>query len=339
MIAGPLLDGMPNVYDGSDPSRPPLSVGLATEEDVRNQVSELQSQGVDLLKAYEMLTPAQFAALMSEANMHGLKVTGHVPLSMDVISASNAGLHSMEHLRNLELSCAEDASNLLQQRQEFLLAGAGDPGGILRSRIHTAQRQHAIEHYSEAKAQEVIAAHAKNQTWQVPTLTLNRGMATRHFESAALQGTFTYLPQEIASTWSKTIEDLQEQPTSDFQRNYATWQLHMTEKLKRAGIPIMAGTDCPIFFLTPGYSLHLELISLVDAGLTPLEALQAATIEPARYFGLEDQLGLIKTSYLADLILLTDNPLESIENTLHIEGLFKSGHWYDRQALEKLLAP
>ena len=100
MVAGPLLDGNPNVYDGSDHSHPPLSVGLKTVDDVKNKINELDSLKVDFLKAYEMLTPEQFKEVTKLAKEKGLKVTGHVPLSMDVIGASNAGLNSMEHFQD-----------------------------------------------------------------------------------------------------------------------------------------------------------------------------------------------------------------------------------------------
>ena len=112
-IAGPLLDGVPTVYNGSAPSRPPLGVGAMNPEEGIKLVDDLVSAKVDLLKAYEMLTPEQFEALTQLAQEKGLKVTGHVPLSMDVITASNAGLNSMEHMRNLELSCASNADQEL----------------------------------------------------------------------------------------------------------------------------------------------------------------------------------------------------------------------------------
>ncbi len=149
MIAGPLLDGMPNVYDGSSPERPPLSVGLATVEAAVNKVNELDSLGVDLLKAYEMLTPEQFAIIAKMAKEKGLKVTGHVPLSMDVISASNLGLSSMEHMRNLELSCASNADELLQQRLQLLEAEKDSAGGVLRSKLHNLQREMAVKNYDD----------------------------------------------------------------------------------------------------------------------------------------------------------------------------------------------
>lgn len=96
MIAGPLLDGTPNVYDGSDPRHPALSVGLNTLDEVKEQINKLEIEGVDFLKAYEMLSPEQFAVITQLGKEKGLKVTGHVPLSMDVVSASNSGLNSME---------------------------------------------------------------------------------------------------------------------------------------------------------------------------------------------------------------------------------------------------
>lgn len=145
MIAGPLLDGEPNVYDGSTPGRPPLSVGLASVEDVTAQVSKLDSIGVDLLKAYEILTPEQFAEVTRLGREKGLKVTGHVPLSMNAVSASNAGLNSMEHMRNLEVSMASNWEELQEERRQMLEEGRNDPGGILRSRIHSAMRETAIQ--------------------------------------------------------------------------------------------------------------------------------------------------------------------------------------------------
>ena len=99
----------------------------------------------------------------------------------------------------------------------------------------------------------------------------------------------------------------------------------------------MAGTDCPIFFLTPGRSLHEELSVLVKAGLSPLEAIKSATLNPARYFGMEDELGSIKENMWADLLILNKNPLEDINNSLSIESVIREGKLYDRNALDALL--
>lgn len=337
MIAGPLLDGIPNVYDGSDHEHPPLSVGLATISDVRDKVNELDSLGVDLLKAYEMLTPNQFKEIMKLAKEKGLNVTGHVPLSMDVISASNAGLNSMEHMRNLELSCANNSDELLVQRQEILALGKEDIGGILRSKIHKLQRPLAIANYDPKKAQKVLNVLAKNETWQIPTLALATGSTERPFASSEWQETFKYLPEGIELNWKKEIDELMTDTPTPFNKKYTEWLTNMVGQIHRTGIDIMAGTDCPIFYLTPGRSLHEELEVLVKAGLTPLEALQTATTNPAKYFNLENELGAIKETMWADLLILDENPLNDIRNTQKINAVIKHGHYMGRSDLDIML--
>ena len=99
----------------------------------------------------------------------------------------------------------------------------------------------------------------------------------------------------------------------------------------------MLGSDAPQIMNVPGYSAHQELAYLVNAGLTPLEALQSGTLNVARYFGFEDQ-GRIEPGCVADLVLLTRNPLEDITHTTAIAGVVRAGRWYDREVLDRLLA-
>lgn len=333
MIAGPLLDGMPNVYDGSDIGHPPLSVGLKTVEDVVRKIEALEGQGVDLLKAYEMLSPEQFAKVAALGKAKGLKVTGHVPLSMDAISASNAGLNSMEHMRNLELSCASNADELLAQRKKLLALGKDDTGAILRTRIHQSQRPTAIKNFDEAQANKVLQVLAKNQTWQIPTLALNTGFVKKPFVQAGWETDFKYFPGDIGQRWSDGITVMQAAEMTPFRLKQNDWMFDMVRRVHEAGIPIMAGTDTPIFYLTPGRSLHEELAVLAEAGLTPLEVLKTATSNPALYFELQDELGRIKENYWADLLILDANPLEDINNTLSINAVIKQGKYVERSAI------
>lgn len=337
MIAGPLLDGMPNVYDGSSPGRPPLSVGLNSVEEVTRQINELDSIGVDLLKAYEILTPEQFAQVMQLAGEKGLKVTGHVPLSMNAVTASNAGLNSMEHMRNLEVSMASNWEELREQRLQMLAEGQDDPGGVLRSRIHDAQRETAIRNYDEERANEVLRVLADNQTWQIPTLALNTRTAEKFYADPEWQETFTLLPGSIEQEWRVSAEEGVQADVSDFRREYSGWLFNMVGKINEAGIEIMAGTDTPIGLLTPGRSLHHELAVMTEAGLSPMEALKTATLNPARYFDMEDELGSIEENMWADLIILDANPLENIQNTLKINTVIKQGKVYNREALDGIL--
>ena len=335
-IAGPLLDGMPNVYDGSDPGHPPLSVGLKTVEDVNNKIDELNEAGVDLLKAYEMLTPDQFVAVMKKAKELGLKVTGHVPLSMDVISASNGGLNSMEHLRNVELSCASNAEELLAQRRKMLENDKDLSGSELRSSMHEAQRETAVNNFSEEKAKEVIETLARNRTWQIPTLALNTLRAELFMRQPWWSESIQYLPDTTASRWQSIVDRMAGSEVPAFQQTYAAWMFKMVGQMHEAGVEFMAGTDTPIGFQTPGISLHNELAMLVKAGFTPLGAIKSATYNPAFYFGMQDELGSVKEGMWADLLILNADPLKDIENTRQIDAVIKQGEYYNQEALDKI---
>ena len=111
----------------------------------------------------------------------------------------------------------------------------------------------------------------------------------------------------------------------------------MIAKLKSANVKILAGTDTPISYLTPGFSLHKELEMLVKGGLKPIEAIESATILPAKYFDLEETMGTIEPSKLADLVLLDANPLSNIKNTTKIIAVVRNGTYYNREALNNLL--
>jgi imidazolonepropionase-like amidohydrolase len=113
--------------------------------------------------------------------------------------------------------------------------------------------------------------------------------------------------------------------------------LKMIGQIHENKIEIMAGTDTPIGYLTPGLSLHEELNLLVKSGLSPLEAIKTATMNPAKYFNLDDELGLIEENMFADLVILDANPLENINNTKQINAVLKQGNYFDRTTLDQIL--
>jgi imidazolonepropionase-like amidohydrolase len=117
---------------------------------------------------------------------------------------------------------------------------------------------------------------------------------------------------------------------------HGQWSLDMTEMLHGAGVPFGAGTDTPIGYAIPGYSLHSELEMLVRAGLDPVEALRAATVVPAEFFGLEGEMGTVEAGKVADLVLLGGNPLDDISNTRSVEAVVLEGVLLDRERLDGL---
>ena len=335
-IAGPLIDGKFNVYDGSNIYFPKLSIQNIDNNQLERNVRLLIDKKVDFLKAYEMLSPAQFKILSNLAKENNLKLTGHVPLSMSVIEASNLGLNSMEHLRNLELSMTEISEKLFQERKNLLLNKSSIKGSELRSLIHSKQRMKSINDLDSIKINNVIDALIKNDVWQIPTLILYKNFANKTFKNPDYLQFLNLLPEERKEEWIKKINAIDNVISKDVVE-YTVWSKKMVDFMHDRGISFMAGTDTPIGFLIPGLSLHQEIQELHESGLSELEALQTATINPAKYFNLENSLGRIKSGFIADLIILDKNPLESISNTKSIHAVIKEGNLMNRSYLDSLI--
>ena len=335
-IAGPLIDGKFNVYDGSNIYFPKLSIQNIDNNQLERNVRLLIDKKVDFLKAYEMLSPAQFKILSNLAKENNLKLTGHVPLSMSVIEASNLGLNSMEHLRNLELSMTKMSEKLFQERKNLLLNKSSIKGSELRSLIHSKQRMKSINDLDSIKINNVIDALIKNDVWQIPTLILYKNFANKTYKNPDYLQFLNLLPEERKEEWIKKINAIDNAISKDVVE-YTVWSKKMVDFMHDRGISFMAGTDTPIGFLIPGLSLHQEIQELYESGLSELEAIQTATINPAKYFNLENSLGRIKSGFIADLIILDKNPLESISNTKSIHAVIKEGHLMNRSYLDSLM--
>jgi len=330
-FSGPLLDGEHVVYDGEN--NPALGIANPDVEAARQNVARLADAGVDFLKIYEMVTPEVFGTLVEEAQARGRPMDGHVPLSM---LARDVGPHvqSLEHLRNIEMDCAAGAEALLAERRQILEAYDDGPGGALRSRLHSLHRMPAIADHDEARCADVMVA--LTSTIQVPTLRLGAMNLQPPFARADWDSALDRLPEAIAERWRAATEqrgNAQAPPDTTF----ASWAVSMVRRMHEAGVPIGAGTDTPIGLSIPGYSLHSELELLVRAGLSPMEALHAATVRPAEFFGLTSEMGTVEEGHLADLVLLGANPLDDIGNTRSVLGVVTKGEYLDRTKLDALV--
>lgn len=317
-FAGPLLDGEFVVYDGE--GRPEIGVSVPTPEAAERTVEELHAAGVDFIKVYEMVRPEVFDALVAAAGQRGLPIDSHVPLSL---RARNAGplVDSIEHLRNIEMDCATDAEALHETRLRRLQNPEGLSGAELRASLHSLQRIPAIENYDEAECDRVIAA--MQSTVMVPTLRLNSFDLAPPYARPDWEEALARLPVDVAADWREQAASRPSRPGTD--TRFADWSVFLTGRMHRAGVPIGAGTDTPISLSVPGYSLHSELQMLVRAGLSPLEAIEAATLEPARYFSLEGEMGSIEAGRKADMVLLDADPLADIGNTKRIAVVISKG--------------
>ena len=323
--AGPLIDGADRVYKGMEPGFPNLSIGIDETSNIPEVVDGLLKEGVTFLKSYEMLTRETYLELLKVAGQNGLRVTGHVPLSIDLEEAIEAGLGGMQHVRNMDLACAKDADNLLDDRQVSLENEASIAGSALRTHIHSSQRYYAIDNTDDERCLRIIMKLSEYGVFQTPTLTINTFDSRRFYADPKWRETYQELPEAAENNWMQGSLKLANIDVTENAKKFDAWSLSLVNKMHQEGVKIIAGTDTPIGYLTPGYSLHKELELLSEAGLSNMDVLRSATITPAEFFGMENQMGTIEVGKLADLVILDKNPLMSISNTQSIHRVIVKG--------------
>ena len=313
LTSGPMLDG----------PRPrfPSSIAIASPEEARHAVDDLKAHGADFIKLQSLLPRDAVLAIAEEARKREIAFAGHVPNAMRASDMSEAGMKSFEHLIGIfeGSSTAEDA----------FLKGGKTEGRFLAT-------------YDEARAASLAALLAKNHTWQCPTLVWERGGNLLDVSDFSGDARVKYVPGSWKNkTWKRFTEEItQGYGTDDIatRRKFIDKELEVVRMLEKAGVPFLAGTDTPAgVHIFPGFSLHEELERFVAAGFTPLEALQTATLNPAQFFGMAGQLGAIEEGKLADMVLLSANPMEDIANTEKIAGVFVNGRYFSHSQIEKLL--
>lgn len=323
--AGPLIDGKDRVYKGKEPGFPELSIGIDKTSDIDNVVHDLLENGVTFLKSYEMLSKETYLELLQIAKKNNLRVTGHIPLSIDLEEAIEAGLGGMQHIRNMDLACSLDAPELLIKRREKLSNKNSIAGSALRTDIHSSQRYYAIDNYDSERCLRIIKKLAASEVFQTPTLTINTFGSRRFYANPEWRENYQYLPEQARETWQEGSLNLAKEEITENDLIFDQWSLNLVNIMNQEGVKIIAGTDTPIGYLTPGYSLHKELELLFEAGMTAKEVLRSATITPAEFLNIENKIGTIDEGKLADLLILNQNPLESIKNTQDIHLVIAKG--------------
>ena len=186
---------------------------------------------------------------------------------------------------------------------------------------------------------ELLAHLAANGTWLTPTLAVLRSMASLHRLREEDDPRLQYMPQLIVQGWKTRIPQMAPDTPENIEarEDFFARQLAVSGMAGAEGVGIPAGTDTPNPFVYPGFSLHDELELLVQSGLSPRDALAAATTAPAEFFGATDSLGAIAAGKLADLVLLEANPLDDIANTRRIALVVAGGRFFPRPELDALL--
>jgi imidazolonepropionase-like amidohydrolase len=336
-LLGPRIVAAGPIIDGPKPSFPNISIAVKNEAEARKAVVDIKGRGEDFLKILSLLPREAYFAIADESKRQRIPFAGHVPISVTLMEASNAGQKSVEHLTGVLVSCSTQERELRKEMGEAM--AKSDPRAVMA--VMLGQSKTIQETYSEQKAAALFALLAKNRTWQVPTLTVVRAITSLKDASFTNDPRLKYMPMPIKQSWDPKkdfrVKDWTEENWAVQRRGFQK-AVETVGAMHRAGVPIMAGTDTPNPYVFPGFSLHDELALLVKAGLTPMEALASATVNPARFFGMEKNLGTVKESKVADLVLLEANPLVDIHNTEKINAVVVKGRLLDRKELDGLLA-
>jgi len=328
IISGPIMDGPHSRIDSA--------TVVTNAVEARNAVDALHAQGADFVKVYDLLSREVYFALADQAKKRGLPFGGHLPFSVSASEASDADQRSIEHLTGIFLACSSREETLRKQILQTIEQADYSPRVQWRQ-VYTPPRA-VLDSYNVEKASSLFERFRQNQTWQVPTLVVLRSLSFADDPNLDGDPRLGYLPPEMRKDWRENTRAYVER-TEDLTRRKEMFrrERELVGAMHRAGIGILAGTDLPNSWVFPGFSLHEELELLVQAGLTPLAALQAATLNPARYLDREDELGAVEEGKRADLVLLEANPLEDIGNTRRIAAVVLAGKLLRRERLDTLL--
>ena len=250
-----------------------------------------------------------------------------------------AGFDGIEHIRGMEFDCAKDPEKLLAQRTEIMDKNANGDGAVVRRMVHATVRPVAFAEQDPARCAALIKLFAKKGTWHTPTLHIVAFRALKNYEKPKWQDALRYLPDSLRPVWKDRLKDYTDPAKYLEWEEQGNWAIEKIGQMQKAGVRIMAGTDAPGLVFMPGFTLHDELAALVRAGLSPLAALQAATVTPAQFFKMEKQIGTIEKGKLADIVLVEADPLVDIDNAQKISAVVSKGRLYDRAELDALLAP
>ncbi|HWL85224.1 MAG TPA: amidohydrolase family protein [Polyangiaceae bacterium] len=282
---------------------------IKSKADIVPMLERLQRAGCPEVKIYSSIAPALVKPIAAEAHRRGMRVVGHVPEGMDILQALDDGFDGVSHL-------------------PFLFTPLFRPG-----EEHTLPERTRIDRVADANVsgpvlQRVIRAFVAKKAFLDDTIALFELFDHTTEEIAQREPGIATLPRELsAMRQGGPNDELASRRAKRFDKALA-----MLRELHRQGVPIVAGTDIAI----PGHTLHRELELYVEAGFTPMEAIQAATSLPARIMHLDKQVGTVAAGKRADLVVVSGDPLTDIHDIRKISAVVARGRTYDPAALWRL---
>jgi len=297
---GPITDGSPYVWQGSRVVGSESEAREAVEQDV-------QAHRV-ALKIYNGLSADAYRWLVASARKHGLAVVGHVPDAVGLFGVIEARQESIEHLDG------------------FLDALQPDPASA--ANVTTPQ---LLDRADLGKLASLVDSLRVAGIWNCPTVVLVKNIR----DDAEFQRKISLLPPSLVERYRRGIPQWHAHPEVT-QRVYDLY-LAIVHTLRERNARLLLGTDAPKPTVLPGFSLHDELQSFVQAGLTPYQALRAGTSDAAIFLHQEAEFGTVDSGRRADLLLLKANPLENVDNVDKRVGVMVAGRWFTEAELQQRL--
>ncbi len=298
---------------------------VTSPEDARKAVKEAADKGYDFIKLTLFISPPVYDAIVREAKAQGIRVVGHVDPQVGVARALAAG-QQIEHLDNYLESVLADSAPMRESVSDR---------GLFR-----LKNWESLDYVDDGKVDRIAGATARAGNFTCPTLSVFKTAFAlgQSEEEVKARPDWSIMPSDMRSLYLGAREKYWANPATEARRmRWVEVRNRLVKAISDSGGKIMAGSDTPEWFFGYGWTLHRELESLVAAGLTPYQALAAATRNPAEFLRGSKQWGTIETGKRADLVLVSGNPLEDIRNTARIEGVAVGGRWLDSAERERML--
>lgn len=317
--SGPKIDGPNARWEGSVPVD-----GTTT---IQTAVDSLEGLGIDYIKLYDStISGDDFLAVITEAEQRDILTSGHMPFTVELQEAIDAGLDGIEHLYYILKGCSAQEAEITAK----IKAGTLGFWGSMEQLIAT---------YDESIALKIFAQLKENKVFVTPTLHIGEVLSyldeVDHTQDRPLQK----LDAAFVQTYQGRIRGALNASAKAKSDRKALQQFfnELAYKLQKAGVGLLGGSDCGAYnsYVYPGSALHEELAQLVKAGLSPQEALMTSAYHGAQFLRKEG-VG-IAIGNRADLVILEANPLEAISNTKRIHTVIKNGQVFDRTTLDQFL--
>jgi cytosine/adenosine deaminase-related metal-dependent hydrolase len=337
-VVGPRMVVASNIVDGPNSMLTPFGdpTEVTTVAEARAAVRQAKRDGADFVKVYSFLRDNTFTAVADEARRVGLRIAGHVPDRISVVRGSDLGMRTQEHLYALYV----DVSTERDRIRHIIRTTPVDPAQPVNwfFMVRELERE-AIKHYDPRRAAKVFAGLVRNRTALTPTLTVLR-LFTSPPEELRDDPRVKYLPAWVRQNWEMGLGPPWTPEQIAAGREFFDASAALLRDAAAAGVSMVAGTDGGVSapFIFPGFGLHDELELMVRVGLTPMQAILAATRDAARFAGQRHLSGTVAPGKAADLLVLDDDPLADIRNTQHIHGIVANGRFIDRAERERMLA-